>query len=216
MRPVPSIGEFWKWFEDHHPDIAEAYDMGAEDRLEELFEGRLPNTSVALNWELGPYHHPDYTLVLSPTVRENLPLTKRMVAEAPAIQGWKFYHAKPPKRLASLTFSSGVSTVVADDWRYIMALYPDGFMELDILIPAATKSRPAQDYLFCELLVEALLGEERRLLHIGRVTPIRQETTDIPRGIPIRSLPHHVDEELHRDKRSEQRGGGDSASLRAS
>jgi hypothetical protein len=149
MRSMPSIAEFWKWFEDHHLDIAEAYDIRAYDRLEELFEGRLPNPSVALNRVLGPYHHPDYTLVLSPTVGQNLPLTKRMVAEAPVIQGWRFLHAKPPKKLTSLTFSSGASTVVADDWRYIMALYPDGFMELDILIPAPTQSRPAQDLVFC-------------------------------------------------------------------
>jgi len=196
MSPSPPITKFWSWFSANHREIAEAYDCGDSERLERLFTNRLPETTAALNWEMGPYHHPSYTLVLSPTVGENLPLTRRMVSEAPVIPGWHFLPAKPPKDLLQLQFELPHASVCADDWRYVLLAYPDGFMELDILIPANAPFSDSQDRLICELLVESLIGEEARLEHIGRITPLRVDASTAPCGIAITSLKDHINERL--------------------
>jgi hypothetical protein len=197
MSTSPPITKFWSWFSANYREISEAYDCGDSERLERLFTNRLPDTTVALNWEMGPYHDPDYTLVLSPTVRENIPLTKRMVSEAPLIPGWHFLPAKPPKELLSLRFELPQASVCADDWRYVLLAYPDGFMELDILIPANAPFSDSQDPLICELLVESLIGEAARLEHIGRITPLRVDAASASRGIAITSLKDHINERLH-------------------
>ena len=197
MSTSPPITKFWSWFSSNHREIAEAYDCGDSARLERLFTNRLPETTDALNWEMGPYYHPGYTLVLSPTVRENLPFTKRMVSEAPVIPDWHFLPAKPPKNLLKLHFELPHASVCADDWRYVLLAYPDGFMELDILIPANAPFSDSQDPLICDLLVESLIGEAARLEHIGRITPLRVDAATAPRGIAITSMKNHINERLH-------------------
>ena len=188
--------EFWRWFRLHHREVAEAYDREDQYKLEELFADRLPTPVVALNWEIGPYFAPDYTLVLSPTVRDNLPLTKQMVSTAPSIERWHFLPAKPPKGLRRLEFRLPDASALADDWRYVMLAYPDGFMELDVLIPGDVAFSESRDQLFSELVVEALLGEEVRLQHIGRINSERVAPLPCSRGIPITSLREHVRERL--------------------
>lgn len=197
MSASPPISKFWAWFCASQGEIAEAYERGDSAMLERLFTNRLPDTTVALNWEIGPYHHPDHTLVLSPTVRENLPITRRMVSEAPVISGWHFLPAKPPKDLLRLHFELPHTSICADDWRYVLLAYPDGFMELDILIPANAPFSDSQDALICELLVESLIGEATRLEHIGRITPLRIDESTVSRGIAVTSMKDHINERLH-------------------
>ena len=190
------IAKFWSWFIDNLHDISEAYDCGDSERLGILFAGRLPKTVCAINWEIGPYHHPERTLILSPTVRENLPLTKKLVSEAPAIPGWHFLPAKPPKVLLSLQFELPGASACADEWRYILYAYPDGLMELEILIPADAPFPKVRDRLICEILVDSLIGEETRLNHIVGITPLRIDAFSALHGIAVTSMKDQINKRL--------------------
>jgi hypothetical protein len=51
---------------------------------------QIKRIHALLNWEIGPYYHPESTLVISPSVRENIPLAQRIVVAAPDLSGWHF------------------------------------------------------------------------------------------------------------------------------
>ena len=144
-----------------------------------------------LSWEFGPYNHPDRTFVLSPVVRENLRITRAVVAKAPNMSGWHFLDAKPPKDLKGLTFCLGEQTVRADDWQYQLVSYNQGeFVDIVLLFddPIANES------IFCELVVESLLGEERRLESVGYISASDSDADLEPASLtPIRYLNEHLD-----------------------
>ena len=145
-----------------------------------------------LNWEMGPYRHPDNTFILSPTVRENLSITRAVIAAAPTIERWRFMHAKPPKELTSLTFTANGVEINADNWQYELISYNAGeFVDIHLYLDAPI----ANDTMFSKLVVEALVGEERRLDQVGHIS---LDCVDAPpdNATPIEFLSDHLDRVL--------------------
>jgi len=91
------VVEFWNWFASNDPQIREAYDRADHDWLDTYISPKIDRIAEHLNWEMGPYNDSEDTFVLSPTIRENLPITRAAVAIAPKIDGWQFLPARPPK-----------------------------------------------------------------------------------------------------------------------
>src|SRR5437762_10458364 len=91
------IRAFWHWFAASHEQVASAYAADDLAWLDQNITPRIQGIQPKLRWEIGPYHHPDHTLVISPAIRENVPLAERVVATAPALAGWHFLPAKPAK-----------------------------------------------------------------------------------------------------------------------
>ena len=185
---------FWDWFASNVHAIREAYRGNDQGWLNTHISPRIQRIGSQLNWEIGPYHAPDDTFVLSPTIRENLPLTRATIAIAPTLDGWHFLHAKPPKVLTSLTFSARDCTINADDWRYRLIAYNQGeFVDIEIFVNAASQFPAAHEDLFCELVVEALIGEECRLDRVGYLMPnIVEDNTAIESSTAIRHLNDHL------------------------
>ena len=199
MKYDKSISQlFWRWFAQEQSRIREAHGRGDVGWLDSVVTPRVQDIHERLNWELGPYNAPDDTFVLSPTIRENLPLTWAVVDEAPELEGWHFLHAKPAKNLSSLRFTARDCTVDADNWRYLLTSYNDGeFVDIEILVNSADDLPVAHDSFFCELAVEALVGEERRLEQVGSLTPVVvEDNTAIERSTSMRFLNAHLDEVL--------------------
>ena len=108
--------------------------------------------------------------------------------------GWHFLDAKPPKVVKSLTFRLSEQTVCADGWRYQLISYNQGeFVDIVLFLndPIANES------IFCELVVESLVGEKRRLESVGIVTSSIADADSEPAGLtPIRFLSAHLDQVL--------------------
>jgi hypothetical protein len=163
----------WDWFAHNVAKVATAYGSGDYAWLDRHLLPLVKAIDEQMNWEIGPYALPDDTFVLSPTVRENLPKARAAVAAAPKVPGWVFLPAKPPKVLDTLAFTIDDSKVNADEWRYRMTSYNKGeFVDIEIFLDRTTAPLAGTENTFCELVVEALLGEELRLDRVGYLKPI--------------------------------------------
>jgi hypothetical protein len=183
--------EFWDWFIQHHPDVEHAYTVSDAGWLESNLTPRLQRIQSELVWELGPYHDPDYTLVISPAVRESLSLTERIIAAAPDIPKWRFLPAKPPKELTSLVMELPDiknSGVCADKWLYRLTQYNDReFFDIEVFTDAPPTIKDDHLEVLTHRLIESLVGEEIYLDRIGAITIYRpadprsrERTTKLP------------------------------------
>lgn len=193
MTTHPVVARFWTWFAENQHDVSKAYSNSDHDWLVANISRRIRNFSDSVNWEIGPYNLPDKTFVLSPTIRDNLPLTRAAVKIAPELSGWRFLHAKPRKQLQRLIFQSHGCTVDAESWHYQLVSYNKGEF-VDVLLYINAEGFPlAHDQLFAELVVESLVGEELRLDRIGFIQPsIIENTEQLDRATPIRYLHEHL------------------------
>lgn len=116
----------------------------------------------------------------------------------PKLDGWQFEFAKPPKILLSLEFSARKCTINADDWRYQLTAYNNGeFVDVDLFINSSKSPPTAEQDIFCELVIEALLGEECRLDRVGDLTPhIVDDNTTIENSTAIQHLNDHLSQVL--------------------
>ena len=186
--------EFWSWFSANSKALRSAYNDGDTDWLDAQISSRVKRVGPTLNWEIGPYAHPDCTFVLSPTIRENLPTTRTAVAHAPRLDGWRFLHAKPRKILNSLDFEANGHRINADNWLYRMTAYNGGeFVDIELFFPDDDHRPSGHEPLFCELVVESLIGEELRLDRVGFLQPhILAADTDACGLTQIQHLHDHL------------------------
>jgi hypothetical protein len=190
--------ELWKYFSRHVSEIAAAYSADDYEWLDRKLSPLIKAIAADMNWEIGPYNHPDQTFVLSPTIRENLPVSKAAIALAPSISGWVFVPAKPAKDLLSLSFEARGFKVNANEWRYRMTSYNDGeFVDIELFFEPSSSPPASYENMFCELVVEALLGEELRLDRVGYLKPISvRDMRSIEKASQIRYLKAHIGDVL--------------------
>jgi hypothetical protein len=190
--------ELWKFFSSNAAEIAAAYDAGNYDWLDAKLSPLVKAIAEDMDWELGPYHHPDNTFVLSPSVRDNLPASRAAIAKAPNIPGWFFEPAKPAKELLSLFFEAEGYAVCADEWRYRLTSYNSGeFVDIEIFYDSSTSPPATHEQMFCELVVEAILGEELRLDRVGELTSMLVSHVGvIENASEVRYLKKHLDKVL--------------------
>ena len=66
------IVTFWEWFADWQDDVAAAYASDDARWLDANLTAQVKRIQAQLNWEIGPYHDPENTLVISPSARDNI------------------------------------------------------------------------------------------------------------------------------------------------
>lgn len=184
------VSEFWRWFAKSEAEVREAYESGDTRWLDVNLSPRVQSILEDARWELGPYAHPENALVLSPRTRQGIAPIKEAVARAPLLAGWRFFACKPPKALRSLEFRFRGATTIADSWACRITSYNDGeFVDLEIFYEATAAPPEGSELALCELVVEALVGEEVRLDRIGIVTPAKAEDVrSVSDSIPITEL----------------------------
>jgi hypothetical protein len=167
------VDEFWRWFVAHDKNVREAYESRNTYWLEAELSARVERIAQGTSWEIGPHSLPDKAFVLSPGTRKELAAVKTAVARAPRVSGWHFIACKPPKDLLSLTFELANVSTNADSWVYRMTSYNGGeFADLEIFFEPSAAPSLGKERTLCELVVEAILGEELRLDRIGAITPV--------------------------------------------
>lgn len=198
MSPPPDdkdILEFWAWF----ASIADALgDDFNNEVLQDALDARLGRLGE-IAWELGPGSTAENALAISPDGDPGLlPLTRRIVAMAPRLGRWEFHPARPP-RAECLEFSIGTSSgdeidVDAQSWRYVLFEFPD--KTFDIVIEQQNLADVTADnrYTAAVVLLDALLGEGKRLLRIREVEPVAAlNPQQGKKANPIAVLPEHLD-----------------------
>jgi hypothetical protein len=188
------LEEFWDWFVLNAEEVRRAYQEGDSEWLNDQLSRWLQSYAEGLHWEIGPYHHDADTLVISPGTRANLPITRRLVAAAPQIPGWRFEHAKPKKKVSKLAIRLDNARYPAEDWTYRLTAYNEGeFVDIEVFISTGAPFDDSRGRLLCELVVETLLGEELRLERVGMITHQRvADPAGIPRVTSIRHLYDHL------------------------
>jgi len=93
-----------------------------------------------------------------------------------------------------LTFELAKGSVNADAWVYRMTAYNEGeFVDLELFFEPTTAPLRGKEATVCELVVEALVGEELRLDRIGTITPVLVPDTDgIENTTAIQHLGPHL------------------------
>ncbi len=190
-REQKRIQKFWNWFAENHPKVEAAYAANDTELLDSQLTCRIKNIQSDLTWEIGPYYDPDHTLIVSPAIRENIPLADRVVAAAPNISGWHFLAAKPPKHLTGLVMDlAGVqhAQVCAEQWFYRLTSYNKGeVFDIEVFTdaPASVKDRHLK--VLTHRLIESLVGERIYLERLEAVTIYRptdrrsrEKTTEFP------------------------------------
>lgn len=188
------IRAFWTWFVDWHSDVAAAYDSGDAQWLATELTARIKSIERRLNWEMGPYHPPDQTLVISPSVRDNIALAGRVVAAAPAVDGWRFLPAKPPKAMKRLIMELPAE-VVGDAWSYqLTAFNKMEFFDIDVYTDVAADSplTPRNLEMAVHRLIEAIVGEMTYLDRIAAVRVHRAGAEQPGNLTPLARLGRHI------------------------
>lgn len=193
------ISTFWKWFKAFHREVENAYSAGDKAWLDGELTNRVREIAPNLNWELGPYFDPEFTLVISPSIRENIDLAKEVIRAAPPIAGWHFLAAKPPKQMTSLVMSLPFrpgAEVCGDKWCYRLTSYNHGeFFDVEIFTDAPSSISQSDLMLLAHLLIEALVGESIYLEKIGAVTVYRPtDSRSLENTTPLRFLNEHLNE----------------------
>ena len=192
------VNEFWRWFAAHDNEVRTAYESFNSAWLDTELSSRVERIAPGTNWEIGPYALPDDALVLSPGSREQLAVVKAAVARAPQMSGWHFIACKPPKDVLSLTFELGNVSTNADAWVYRMTSYNEGeFVDLEIFFEPSVAPPRGKEAVLCELVAEALLGEELRLDRVGTISPVSvPDVRAIEKTTAIQDLRPHLIEVL--------------------
>jgi hypothetical protein len=173
------IEAFWAWF----ATVASTLAMNFEDEaLQACLTSRLEQLG-SFGWEIGPGRMADNCLAISPDGDvEKLESTRRIVAHAPHVPNWEFLAARPSRTEAiSFVISTDAGDelqVDAHDWSYV--LYRTPRPQFDISIEQANLANASADerYVAAVVVLDALLGEERRLTRIADVVPVVEQGED--------------------------------------
>jgi hypothetical protein len=115
------IRSFWDWFATIAQRLSD--DFGNASLIEEL-DQRVSGLAQVM-WEIGPGSTTENMLAISPDGDAALlPLTKRIVTQAPSVTGWEFLPARPAKpepfRLKLRGGPGGDIEIDARPWRYLL------------------------------------------------------------------------------------------------
>jgi len=191
------VAAFWKWFKAFRREVENAYSSGDTSWLDSELTNRVRAIEPNLNWEIGPYFDPEFTLVISPSIRQNIGLAKAIIHTAPQIAGWHFLAAKPPKRMtrlvAELPFRSDAE-ICGDEWCYRLTSYNNGeFFDIEIFTDVPSSIQKDDLFMLTHRLIEALVGEIVYLERIGAVTVYRPtDSRSLENTTSLRFLHEHL------------------------
>ncbi len=175
-----TVDAFWIWFRETGCQLANDFENSA--LLEELDE--QVSKLGQFGWELGPGTNKANALVLSPDGDpELLKLTRSIIAQAPELKDWEFHHAKPPKQWdlkLSLQGSEGEPVWVdARKWRYALLKFPDDLFDIVIVAPDLSSHDESVQYAAACVVLDGVLGEERRLERIANIEVLVEAPPDL-------------------------------------
>lgn len=156
--------QFWKWFAYNAGRFKDESEPG-DAFIHEIDEhvSRLGNFA----WELGPGYYTANMFVLSPGGdKARLDETRAVIARAPELDGWEFYHSRQPIQGAPnfiLYRENAPFQFDASLWKYVLLKFPDNTFDILIKADNISELSPEDQMLATHLAIDGIVGEERRI-----------------------------------------------------
>ncbi|MCB9619211.1 MAG: hypothetical protein H6724_07135 [Sandaracinus sp.] len=146
------------------PTLEAAYRDDDVSTLAREVEAGLRSTGVGGRWEIGPLDEATCFFAFGAGDRERLTRNRALVASAPAVPGWVFLPAKPPRRWQRRTLevrsSLGLREVDFDPWRFSASRTNHGWVIR--FVPSGVHGWSSDELEgLAWMLLDAELGEER-------------------------------------------------------
>lgn len=182
------IESFWQWFVQNNTLIKNCIEQDDAPNKELIIE-QLNNhilNMATLTWDVGLDDDNEWFFMLSPNgVEELLPISEKIIQEAPHFLGWKFYATRPAKdwdRMVRLYDQEmDVVTLDASDWHY--AMYTAEKDKIELVLEAPNTQHLDEDiaYLAATIFLNNEIGEKLAMQHIESysiVTAFTQEEAE--------------------------------------
>jgi hypothetical protein len=184
--------EFWAWFRAHAGELARI--QSGEDPMMDQIEQALDRIDKRLAFEIGPLGskgaRTKELIISAQGAREVFPVVQRMVAAAPAIDGWRVIALRP--RQTGFAIQFGGTQLAAGDLRFRIGSSPQPGQPLDVSIYVKGAAVDDNTRYAVYLLLDATLGEYDVATQLGGID-MRPES-DAPRDArPLTELAAIVD-----------------------
>ncbi|NVB40622.1 hypothetical protein G6O69_22480 [Pseudenhygromyxa sp. WMMC2535] len=156
-----------------------------------------------LSWEIGPSDDDGLFIAISPDGNSDLlAVTRKIVSRAPHMKGWSPLPAKPPREdMLRFTIEGDDGGEIAIDgspWMYILYRLKDGKIEILIEQNNLATASDEERYLAAVILLDGLLGEERRLELLDMIDTVPRLPPDLEqKSRSIQNLPDALKMVLH-------------------
>ena len=190
------IRGFWSWFE------SVADQLGRSDVPKDLIR-RLDERILSfgdVGWQLGPaFRGEGCSFVISPQRSSaHVCLCDKIVSKAPALPGWEFYSARPPRsplgRTIELDLESGLVEVDFSRWEYRLRRYGDGKVEVEIRTNESLSLSLDAQSAAATLVVEGAVGELTLMQAIAGIDLVEQfEEGRGANAIPVGLMREHFE-----------------------
>lgn len=142
-------------------------------------------------------------LIISPNGdAELLKSAKEIIGQAPKLNEWEFYYSKPPKSwdlfFEMQSRNDEIIKIDANTWKYVLLKYPDNKFEIIIKAPDLKAFDDDAKILAAEILLDGVIGEERRIELIVGIEVVEEfELDHMAKSNDIKkSLSNHLDKLL--------------------
>lgn len=160
---------FWDWF-IQNKELFEQ--IGITEHSIKLIDQKI-NDLGNFAWEIGPGQKKTLSLTISPGGDlQLLAITKKIISQAPVLKNWEFHYAKPIKEWENY-FEVFVNEekigIDVSNWEYILFRNDDDTYDIQIKpdnIPAVIKTKENEVYGIVEMVLDSIIGEEKRLKKI--------------------------------------------------
>jgi hypothetical protein len=158
--------QFWNWFVQNKI-IFEGSEIS--DAAIELIDQQI-NLLGDFAWEIGPGHTKVWSLTISPGgEKELLATTRNIISQAPILTHWEFHYAKPVKEWDNyfdVVIGEEKQGIDISSWEYVLFRNEAGSYDIQIRpdgIPAGLKLNEKELYGVVEMVLDSIIGEEKRL-----------------------------------------------------
>lgn len=188
-----TIQEFWTWFQENAPRLAQLYEAKRFHELSDEFSRRLDAISTELPWEMGPGKVKRYSLTLSPEGNPKLSrLIRQALLRAPEVPDWELYSSRQPRQLpGAIRLPERRLSFPTDKWRFI----PDedrvsNRIHLTIIDNRLASADRDAALKAVSILLDQFLGEQTVETCIGLITVAKSGGKG--KSYPILDLPEYI------------------------
>lgn len=190
---VARIDAFWKLFRERLAGEIEADLAAKRAPAAEQFGEHLRVIDPALRWEIGQETNGRLYLALTPESQRHLrPLIERVIERAPALAGWVYRSARPPKPLdEAAQYTRQIMQRSLDGWVCNVSLGEHNLIVVRYGIPGCRGPKDREAHISAMATTDALVGEAlfERWVGAVEIRPI-EEVAD---GEPLDGLHTRVD-----------------------